>query len=207
MIKSLPNDLPIFPLAGVMLLPRGQLPLNIFEPRYLAMVDDALKSDRMIGMIQPRGGDGDTLYRIGCGGRITSFAETDDGRYLITLTGVSRFSIDEELPQVSGYRRVRPDWSGFERDCGPETCIDLDRAALKDVLKEYFGREGMACDWEAIDSAPDSKLMTCLAMVCPFEPKEKQALLETVCCRERAQKFVTMLKMAVHDKGECGGCH
>lgn len=204
----LPDELPVFPLSGVLLLPRGHLPLNIFEPRYVAMVDDALKSgNRMIGMIQPRSDS--SLYETGCAGRITNLEETKDGRYLIALTGICRFRIAQELPQQNGYRRVRPDWSPFVRDSEEMSCLDLDRPALREMLSRYFAMQDIHCDMDAIDGASDEKLITCLSMVCPFDPGEKQVLLEAKCCRERAQKFMALLKMAVHaDDGCCGGgCH
>jgi Lon protease-like protein len=206
---DLPSVLPLFPLSGVLLLPRGHLPLNVFEPRYIAMVDDALKHSRMIGMIQPRNPDSPAdLFRTGCAGRITSFAETEDGRYLITLTGLCRFAVTEELPPQNGYRRARVDGGAYRNDFKPVECLDIDRRELRAMLKEYFTLQDMSCDWEAIDNAPDERLITCLSMICPFDAGEKQALLEAGCCRERAEKFMTMLRMALHDREECcGGCH
>lgn len=202
---SLPDEIPVFPLPGVLLLPRGHLPLNIFEPRYIAMVDDALKASRMIGMIQPR--DDSALYDTGCAGRITSFNETGDGRYLITLTGISRFKIKNEIEPKNGYRRVMPDWSPFAHDFHELKCLDIDRADLKKMLHDYFQMQDLHCDMDSIDNAPDEKLITCLSMICPFDAGEKQALLEAKCCRERAQKFMALLKMALHKDGCCGGCH
>ncbi len=213
---ALPAILPVFPLEGVLLLPGGQLPLNIFEPRYLAMVEDALKADRMIGMIQPRnrapeasgkGGDG-ALFETGCAGRITSFNETDDGRYLIGLTGISRFNITRELDMKHGYRRIAPDWTAYQADRNPAGCLDLDRQKLKIMLKDYFALQGIDCDWDAVDGASDQKLITCLSMICPFESSEKQALLEAACCRSRAVLFMGMLEMAIcAGDGHGGGCH
>lgn len=212
--KTLSPEIPLFPLNGVLLLPRGELPLNIFEPRYLAMVDDALRADRMIGMIQPRQAEGETagdtapLFGVGCAGKITSFEETGDGRYLITLTGVSRFAVEAELPLRNGYRRARVDWTAFEKDRDPAGCLDLDRVRLKKLLGSYFEQHGIACDWGHIDSAPDEKLVTCLSMICPFDPAEKQALLEAACCNTRATQFMAMLELAVKAGGCCGGhCH
>ena len=213
---ALPQEIPVFPLAGVLLLPRGQLPLNIFEPRYLAMVDEALRSNRMIGVVQPRdfnlslSSDGSALFLTGCAGKITSFEETEDGRYLITLTGVSRFHLGDELPLHNGYRRARVDWSGFSEDLQFHDCLGIDRNHLKDLLRSYFNMEGLSCSWDSIDSASDDKLITALSMICPLDPGEKQALLEAACCRSRAKMFMTMLEMAVHnDKGgcDCGGRH
>lgn len=193
--NELPDDLPIFPLPGVLLLPRGQLPLNIFEPRYLAMVDDVMGSrHRLIGMVQPKA-DG-SLYNIGCAGRITTLDETTDGRYLITLSGVIRFSIAEERAQKNGFRRIKPQWATFRGDMESANMLDIDRDKLIHLLGEFFDHHGLNCDWEAIKGAPDDRLMTCLAMVCPFEAGEKQALLEAGCCKERAKLFMTLLEIA-----------
>lgn len=210
-MDDLPDILPIFPLNGVLLLPGGQLPLNIFEPRYLAMMDAALKADRLIGMVQPREiprnlADDDTVpvYDTGCAGRITAFEETDDGRYLITLTGVARFRVAGEQPLLNGYRRVRPDWS-YPKDKETADCLGIDRRRLTALLESYFSQQGLSCSWDAIDGAPDNRLITCLAMVCPFDAREKQALLEAACCKERARLFMTLLEMAV--SGPCDGKH
>jgi len=210
---ALPDEIPVFPLNGVLLLPSGQLPLNVFERRYLAMVEDVLKSDRIIGMIQPKdpsviaGQDDTPLFETGCAGKITAFEELDDGQFLITLTGISRFRIAREMPLKNGYRRIEADWSAFAQDRDRQICLDLDRARLKDLLGAYFSLNGLSCDWDAIDDAPDLKLITCLSMICPFGPTEKQALLEAACCRTGAGLFMTMLEMAVQDKGGCTGCH
>ena len=202
---ALPGILPVFPLAGVLLLPRGRLPLNIFEPRYLAMTRDALGGERLIGMIQPQdpalgGPNSDDmnppLYPVGCAGRITQFSETDDGRFLITLTGVSRFRIREELPLLSGYRRVVPDWGAFaaDRDAAPRP--GFDRARLVRGLKSFFAMHQISADWEAIDKAPGEHLVTSLAMACPFAPSEKQALLEAADPDGRAELLTTLVEMA-----------
>lgn len=213
---ALPQEIPVFPLTGVLLLPRGQLPLNIFEPRYLAMVNDALRGDRMIGVIQPRDfqqgmtGNKTPLFTTGCVGRITSFEETEDGRYLITLTGISRFHIDQELALVQGYRRARVKWDNFTDDLQAHDCLGIDRNQLKDLLRHYFNLEGLSCSWDMIDGASDDKLITALSMICPLDPGEKQALLEAACCRTRAKMFMTMLEMAVHndkDGCDCTGRH
>lgn len=208
----LPETLPIFPLRGVLLLPNGQLPLNIFEPRYVAMVEDALAGDRLIGMVQPQGPevpeilDDTPVFSSGCAGKITEFSETEDGRYLITLTGISRFDIAEELVVERGYRRARPLWKPYEDDINQKSCLDLDRERLRALLEKYFVKEGMDCDWSAIDDAPDGRLITCLSMVCPFDAGEKQALLEAKCCKTRADMFMAMLEMAVR-AGACVSHH
>lgn len=211
-IDGLPVSLPVFPLSGVLLLPRGQLPLNIFEPRYLAMVEDSFKNGRLIGMVQPQDAEKNTdspeLYRTGCGGRITEFSETDDGRFLITLTGLCRFNVIKELEEVSGYRRAKVTWTPFEADLKPEGCIDIDREKLRTLLENYFDMHELSCDWSAFEKAPDERLITCLSMVCPLGAKEKQALLEADCCASRADMFMAMLEMALHDRDSEGrGCH
>ena len=208
---ALPDIMPIFPLTGVLLLPRGRLPLNIFEPRYLAMTRDALGGARLIGMVQPSepaigdvmgGGPGidnrmnPPVYPIGCAGRITQFSETDDGRYLITLTGVSRFRIKEELPLLDGYRRVIPDWRPFAQDRATAGEPGFDRERLIRGLKSYFAQRQIQADFEAIEKAPGEYLVTSLAMACPFAPSEKQALLEAADPDERARLLMTLVEMA-----------
>lgn len=195
--EDLPGELPIFPLGGVLLLPRGQLPLNIFEPRYVAMVDHAMTSNRLIGMVQTK--DDGSVYNVGCAGRVTSYNETPDGRYEIVLTGVCRFRFDDELSQIDGFRRVKSDWSDYSRDMEKIDCLDIDRTKLRKLLKNYFKKQDLTCSWDAVDQASDEKLLTTLAMICPFDAKEKQALLEAPCCKERAKLFMTMLEM------ECTG--
>jgi len=202
---ALPDILPIFPLSGVLLLPRGRLPLNIFEPRYLAMTRDALGGERLIGMIQPSepqddnrgdGGLNPPVYPIGCAGRVTQFSETDDGRFLITLTGVSRFRIREELPLLDGYRRVVADWRPFVHDRAAPGTPEFDRDRLIRGLKSYFAQRQIQADFEAIEKAPGEYLVTSLAMACPFAPSEKQALLEAADPDERARLLTTLVEMA-----------
>ena len=203
---ALPDILPIFPLTAVLLLPRGRLPLNIFEPRYLAMTRDALGGARLIGMVQPNepaaGGPGidnrmnPPVYPVGCAGRITQFSETDDGRYLLTLTGVSRFRIREELPLVSGYRRVVPDWRPFAHDQDSPADPGFDRERLIRGLKGFFAGRQISADWEAIEKAPGEQLVISLAMACPFAPSEKQALLEAADPDERAKLLTALVEMA-----------
>jgi Lon protease-like protein len=201
----LPETVPIFPLTGVLLLPRGRLPLNIFEPRYLAMIKDALAGERLIGMVQPsepqddnRGGGrmNPPVYPVGCAGRITAFSEADDGRYLVTLTGVSRFRIRQELPILSGYRRIVPDWQPFVADREPPAEPGFDREHFARALKGYFAQRQISADWEAIEKAPGEHLLTSIAMLCPFEPSEKQALLEAADLQARAQLLVALIEMA-----------
>ncbi|MFP4314112.1 MAG: LON peptidase substrate-binding domain-containing protein [Alphaproteobacteria bacterium] len=200
--KNLPVSLPVFPLTGVLLLPGGALPLNIFEQRYLDMVDSAFKADRMIGIIQPKTPNYDgmidkpELSTIGCAGKITDFTQTSDGRYLISLNGICRFEVREELNVTTTYRQAKVDWSTYKDDLDSVGCIDLDREKLVPLLQKYFEKEGLECDWSMIEQTSDEKLITCLSMICPFEPQEKQALLEARCCNERASLFMTMLDIA-----------
>lgn len=201
---DLPAEIPVFPLSGALLLPHGRLPLNIFEPCYLAMTSDALAAGRMFGMIQPdpgaeRGPTGPGLYRIGCLGRLTSFAETEDGRFLITLTGLIRFRVIEELGLHRGYRRVRADYGPFRDDLdGREAPPTLDRTALLAALRPFFLARGIDANWDAVDQASDAMLVLTLAMVCPFEPREKQALLEAEGVEARAAMLIALLQMGAH---------
>lgn len=201
---TLPATLPIFPLPGALLLPGGKLSLQIFEPRYLAMTRDALASDRLIGMIQPLGQDSENeglvshaaeLYPIGCAGRITAYSETDDGRYLITLTGICRFAIQRELPTVGGYRRVVPDFARFRTDMDAAATANVDRQRLLKALHAYFTYQRISIDPAAVMDIPDDKLVTSLAMVCPFEAKEKQALLEAADLAERSRVMTALLEL------------
>lgn len=201
---DLPAEIPVFPLPGALLLPQGRLPLNIFEPRYLAMTSDALAAGRVLGMIQPdpgaeAGPNGPGLYRIGCLGRLTSFAETEDGRFLITLTGLIRFRVVEELAMHRGYRRVRADYDPFGNDMHEgEPAARLDREALLAALRPFFRARGIEANWDAVDQASDAMLVLTLAMVCPFEPREKQALLEAEGTEARAAMLVALLQMGAH---------
>jgi Lon protease-like protein len=204
-LADLPTDFAIFPLPGALLLPHGKLPLNIFEPRYLAMVDDSLAQGRMFGMIQPnvhapRAPNGPSLYQIGCLGRLSHFSETDDGRYLITLTGVSRFRVLEELPIRHGYRRVSADFSPFKTDLSPLGARQgLKRSELLEALKPFFHMHQIDANWDAIERMPEAMLVTTLAMLCPFDDAEKQALLEAPTEGDRAADLLALLRMSVHE--------
>ncbi len=208
--EPLPAAVPVFPLTGALLLPRGVLPLNIFEPRYLAMVRDAMAAtgaaNRIIGIIQPRrsGGDPDNiagepppLYEVGCLGRISDYRETEDGRILIALTGVSRFRVHAELARTTLYRQVMVDYLGFgdDRD-DPDALAAAARAGLEDVLHAYLDAKGLSADWQAVKDADDEALVTTLASVCPFDPAEKQALLEAEDLADRAATLTALMTFA-----------
>lgn len=202
---DLPREIAVFPLSGALLLPRGRLPLNIFEPRYLAMVEDSLAQGRMFGMIQPNGHapvgmNGPSLYSIGCLGRLSQFGETEDGRYLITLTGVSRFAIREEIGMHRGYRRVRVEYGLFSADmAAPPPLASAMRADILQALVPYFSAVGIDANWEAVRAMPDTALVVTLSMLCPFDPAEKQALLEAPTEEDRAADLLALLRMAVHE--------
>jgi len=199
---DLPRELPIFPLRAALLLPHGQLPLNIFEPRYLEMVSGALAASRMIGMIQPAVevdqsvpvADDVALFPVGCAGRIVAYQEADNNRLLITLKGICRFRIAAELPLRRGYRRVRPDFSAFADDLAPEADADIDRDRLLGNLRAYFEESGFTAEWDAVERAPTGRLVTTLAMVCSFEADEKQALLESPDTLHRAKLMIGLIE-------------
>ena len=202
---DLPQIIPIFPLDGAVLLPGGELPLQIFEPRYLNMVDDAMAGDRIIGLVQPKGGTPALpgLSPVGCAGRITSFAETSDGRYLITLTGVSRFRIAAELPSKAPYRQVRAAFDAYEADLAPPPEEpDFDRHAFLDALRAYMAHRLLDIDWETAETAPMEALVNSLSMALPFEPAEKQALLEAMGLMPRAEALTALLRIDAADGGD-----
>ncbi len=203
---ELPETIAIFPLPGALLLPRARLPVHIFEPRYLAMVDDVLKTQaRLIGMIQPfEGSGGDRLHSIGCAGRLSAFSETEDGRYMVTLSGVSRFRVLHEVEGFTPYRRCDVSWSGFERDLGPvEKDAGLDRTPFLDLLNRFFQSQGLSTDWDAVREAEDELLINSISMLCPFPPEDKQALLEAPTLIKRRETLVTLIEFALHG-GETG---
>ena len=202
---SLPDTIAIFPLPGALLLPRARLPLHIFEPRYLAMIDDALKTpSRLMGMIQPyEGPAGERLHSIGCAGRITAFSETEDGRYMITLSGASRFRVLREVEGSSPYRRCQVSWAGFERDLGAvEKDAGLDRTPFLDLLNRYFQSQGLSTDWDSVRDAEDELLLNSVAMLCPFPPEDKQALLEAPTLPTRRETLVTLIEFALRSGKE-----
>lgn len=201
-LVPLPEVIPVFPLSGAVLLPRNELPLNIFEPRYLDMVRDAMGGTRIIGMIQPsqndRLADKPALYDIGCAGRITAFKETEDGRFLITLQGISRFRVVEELDCTTRYRQVRADYGEFVDDRRiPAERADVDRTGLEERLRRYLDQLGLAADWKAFHAASDERLVNSLAVICPFEASEKQALLEADSLSRRAQTMMALMDFSV----------
>ena len=201
---DLPEIIPVFPLPGALLLPRGQMPLNIFEPRYLEMVDDALRdSHRLIGMIQPdpsHSGTADrpNLYKVGCVGRITQLAETGDARYLLHLTGVARFQLVEELKVATAYRQCRVDFAAFPDDFIARKGEELvDRKAVLDALTAFLKANNLKADWQGIESAPNEALVNALAMMSPYEPAEKQAMLEAPDLKTRAEILVAVTEIAL----------
>ena len=208
----MPDTIPVFPLAGALLLPHGRLPLNIFEPRYLAMVEDALGSGRMIGMMQgdssrPRTERGTAIYSVGCLGRLTSFSETYDGRFLITLTGLLRFRVLDEVEMRRGYRRMSVDYNPYVDDLDPQPATEsIPREAFVAVLRPYFQHQGMEVNWDAIEKTPEAMLVTTLSMLCPFAVAEKQALLEAPLPGDRTKMMLALMQMAMHGgDGEAGG--
>jgi Lon protease-like protein len=203
LVERLPQTLAIFPLEGALLLPHGQMPLHIFEPRYREMVEDALGNARLLGMVQPRAThphpvpDDAAVFDTGCAGRIISFAETEDGRFVITLNGVCRFRIAEELPLYRGFRRVVPDFGPFRSDLQPASEEGIDRPRLLSAARAFLLMKSIACDWQAAEAASAQALVTSLAMSCPFEPGEKQALLESNSLTDRCQLLISLFEMAM----------
>ncbi len=199
-IRDLPETIAIFPLPGALLLPRAKLPLHLFEPRYLAMFDDALKTpERLIGMVQPYSGPSgnEELQSIGCAGRVTAFSETEDGRYMVTLTGISRFRVLSEVDGFTPYRRCQVSWDGFDRDLGQvETDAGFDRPKLLSALETYFEEQGLQTDWGSLGEAEDELLINSLSMLCPFGPEDKQALLEAPSLATRRETLMTLIEYA-----------
>ncbi len=210
----LPEIVPIFPLSGVLLLPRGRLPLNMFEPRYLNMTRDALANpDPYIGIVQPRQperqrpDDRPPVYGTGCLGRITAHREIGDGRLLLSLAGVSRFDIVRELPEHRLYRRAAVDYRPYLADLQAEADEAIDRERLLTALRGYFPALGLAADWDAINDSSDEYLVTGLSMVCPFTPGEKQALLESPDMRERCRVMIALMEMSILGEQGDGARH
>lgn len=207
-LSDLPDIIPVFPLGGALLLPRGQMPLNIFEPRYLKMFDDALSGARLIGMVQPDGeaaiaASGNpamkpSLCAIGCVGRITSYAETPDSRLIVTLTGIARFRITDEFETTTPYRQCHVAWTGFENDLVPDHGADkVSRDKLLAILKQYLDKNGMQADWRSIEASSSEQLVNSLSMISPYGPREKQALLEAASLEDRNQILIALTEMAL----------
>lgn len=198
-IEDLPSVIPLFPLSGAVVLPHGQLPLNIFEPRYLSMVFDALAGSRLVGMVQPlHGEEGDhpDLHRTGCAGRIVSFSETRDGRILLVLSGVSRFDVEDELELYRGYRRAKVSWSRFIHDLDDEE-IEIDRDRLLSLAKTYLESRQLAIKWESFDGLELPELVDTLASSLPFSSREKQGLVEAVIMQDRCELLSALCEFAV----------
>ncbi len=214
-LADLPDVMPLFPLPGALLLPRARLPLHIFEPRYLQMLEDCMKTPtRLIGMIQPRevpghksdqtsGQQERRLQAIGCAGRLTGFSETEDGRYMITLTGISRFRLRDEVQGFTPYRRAHVDWAPFARDLGlAETDPGLERTPFLDLLGRFFQSQQLSTDWGSLKEAEDEMLINALSMLCPFDPSDKQALLEAPSLTTRRETLVTLMEFALRGGGD-----
>ena len=208
---DLPEVIPVFPLAGALLLPRGQMPLNIFEPRYLAMVDDAFRDGhRLIGMIQPdaahsSNAERPTLFRVGCVGRITQLAESGDGRYILELTGVARFRVLEELTVLTPYRQCKVDFFPYADDfIARKGEADVDRATLLEVLSAFLKANNLQVDWDGIEKAPNEALVNALAMMSPYGPAEKQAMLEAPDLKTRTEILIAVTQMDLAKKRTSG---
>ncbi len=198
MSDSLPTKLPLFPLSGALLLPRGTLPLNIFEPRYLAMIKDAMAAGRLVGMVQPKDdAPRPALYPVGGVGRITQFSETGDGRFMIALSGVSRFRIAAELEVDTPYRQAEVLYDDFAGDTEDASSLAAaQRADVEQRLRTYLDTQGLSADWDAVASADDESLVNTIAAVCPFDPAEKQALLEAPDVPARAATLSALMAFA-----------
>jgi len=198
---DLPQTIPVFPLEGAVLYPRGVLALNIFEPRYLNMIDDALADQRLIGMVQPAvGHEQETtpdFAEVGTIGRITTFSETDDGRYLVTLTGICRFHVEREIKSGAPYRQAIVSYDAFANDFAPSSDISIDRAGLIRSLKTYAGLHGFQVDWESVEQAPTETVINVAAQICPFDAVAKQALLESETLDDRCRALIALLEWDV----------
>jgi hypothetical protein len=203
--SSLPDTIPVFPIQGCVLLPGGRLPLNVFEPRYKALVENALMTrQRLMGMIQPLHNSDTELYQTGCAGRILAFEETDDGRYQVVLQGICRFVRGEELPTTRKYRQFKADWSTFLGDLENPSPRPVDRTALLDTIQRYFERKHLLTDWDILRVAPLDRLVTSLSMMCPFSTPEKQALLEAESLMERLNLLTTFMEMTLRANSQDG---
>ena len=203
-IRDLPSVLPIFPLNGVLLLPRTELPLNIFEPRYVSMVEDSFCKGRFIGMVQPQESnevrkiDTPPVYNTGCVGRISSFSESDDGRYFINLSGIIRFHILEEHNLIKGYRSKKVDYTPYINDLNSISKNLPFRSERLKIIKSFFLTKKLKASWDSIEAASDEELINSLSILCPFESSEKQALLECPSLKDRSALLITLMEMAIH---------
>lgn len=210
-LSNLPTLIPVFPLTGALVLPRARLPLNIFEPRYLQMIDDALKTEhRLIGMIQTRDAPTDIadppMHRIGCAGRIISFTETDDGRYLISIKGICRYRMLDRETGFAPYIKATVSWDDYERDLGDEELDDsFNRPEFLKLLEAYFTANELQTDWNNLKDASTEMLINSLSMMCPFGPEERQALLETTDLKTRRETVATLMEFALRSSGENEG--
>ena len=201
--NSLPTKLPIFPLPGVIILPNGNLPLNIFEPRYISMVEDILGSHRMIGMIQPnsRIDNENALYPIGCASRVVSFTETSDNRYLIELKGIIRFKVIREVENINGYRNIIPNWQDFKNDLSI-SFKNIDISELLEQLKKYFIVNNINVDFEELEKISNDQIISAIPQICSFKNNEKQAILEALTDEERIEVLISLLKMSLVEENE-----
>jgi hypothetical protein len=204
-LSALPEEIPLFPLSGGILLPQARLPLNISEPQYIQMVEDALGKGRLIGMIQPSTEeeiDNPPLYSVGCAGRMTSFNEIDDGRILVVLTGLCRFRVISEMPRTRLYRTAKPDWTPYLTDLGDNDPSSIDRERLIELMRIYFKKNAISVDWSVVKDASADVLLPTIVMICPFAPNEKQALLEAESFAARAKMVMALLEMAATEQQE-----
>jgi uncharacterized protein len=205
--REMPGVLPVFPLGGALLLPRGQMPLNIFEPRYMAMIDHALAGDRLIGIVQPNPERSDLggLYGVGCAGRITQLAETGDGRYIITLTGIARFKLLPEVNAKTPFLQFAVDWTPFADDYVPKRGEEsVDRSGVIEALRKFSDANNVAVDWDSVKEAPNEALVNALCMMSPFGAREKQALLESQDLKARGDMLIAITEMELA-KAAAGG--
>ena len=198
-IDELPRKIAIFPLTGAVLFPQTQLPLNIFEPRYLQMIDEALSSpDRILGMIQPSlskdNPKSENLKQVGCAGRISAFSETGDGRYLVTLTGLIRFEVTQELDTTTPYRQIMTNYDNYKDDLKPSNVENIDRKNLLVLIKKYLEQRNLLIDWEIIEQSPTEQLINYSGVLVPFEPEEKQLLLETKTLFDRCKALESLFQ-------------
>ncbi len=202
---DLPKDLPVFPLSGALLLPRTEMPLNIFEPRYISLFEDAMSADRIVAMVQPRHDDGGKkpkLSEVGCAGRITSYTETPDGRLLITLTGIMRFKVKKEMKTETPYRKISVDYKGFAADLVQGLgAADVNRSGLLKAFRDYLEANNMTTNWDEIEQVSNEMLVNSLSLMAPYPSQEKQALLEAADLKARAEMLIALTEIAIAKQG------